>query len=126
MSMEAVGRVPVIDWLMGLTVLACGVATIVSVWRYTARFAGGGASADTGPDDGRGHGERDAPLALPPGPQQGVTARDPIDEELWGIIDSELFRERRSSTTPRSVRIAAQAAGHIGLNASEAKRHFRC
>ena len=109
MSMDAVGRVPFVDWLMGLTVLACGVASIVAVWRYTAQFGAAGTSADADPDVGGGHGERDAPLALPPGPPHVVTAPDPIDDELWGIIDTELFRQRESSTSPRSDRIAAQA-----------------
>jgi methyl-accepting chemotaxis protein len=91
---------------MGLTVLACGVATIIAVWRYAGQL-GAGTSAGEDPDEGGGHGERDVPLALPPGPQNGVAPPDPIDEELWGIIDAERFRQRQRIRTQRP-RIAAQ------------------
>jgi methyl-accepting chemotaxis protein len=108
MSMDAVGRVPILDWLMGLIVLACGVASILAVWRYTARFAGAGTSADAGDDDG-GLEERSVPLALPPGPPVVAAPPDPIDEELWGIIDFEVDRRSEIVERQRTDRIAAQA-----------------
>jgi hypothetical protein len=108
MSMDAVGRVPVADWLMGLTVLACGVASIIAVWRYAGQFGGAGTLPEEGPDEGGGQGERDAPLALPPGPQHGIMPPDTIDEELWGIIDAELSRGRERVAGPRRSRIAAR------------------
>ena len=107
MSMDAVGRVPVADWLMGLTVLACGVASIIAVWRYAGQLGGAGTLADEDPDEGGGHGERAVPLALPPGPQNGVTPPDQIDVELWGIIETELSRERERLARPHRPRIAA-------------------
>ena len=108
MSMDAVGRVALVDWLMGLTVLACGVAAIVAVWRYTDQIGGDGASAVENPDEGGGHGDRDGPLALPPGPPHRATPPDPIDEELWGIIDAERFARRAQASPPPAERIAAR------------------
>jgi hypothetical protein len=111
MSMDAVGRVPIVDWLMGLALLACGVAAIVAVCRYTAQFGAAGPAVDAGPDEGGGHGERDAPLALPPGPPIAATPTDPVDEELWAIIESELFRQSERATSPPTERVAAHEAG---------------
>jgi hypothetical protein len=108
MSMDAVGRVPVVDWLLGLTVLACGVAAIIAVWRYAGSLGGGEAVEDASPDEGGGGAERETPLALPPGPPSVITPPDSIEEELWDIIDDELFRRPERVASPRPDRIAAQ------------------
>ena len=109
MSMDAIGRVPVVDWLMGVAVLACGVVSIIAVWRYAGQLGGTEALADEFPDEGGWHEGRDAPLALPPGPQNGMAPLDQLDEELWAIIDSELSRQERADR-PHRRRIAAQHA----------------
>jgi methyl-accepting chemotaxis protein len=108
MTMEGVGRVPVVDWLMGLTVLACGIAAIVAVWRYADQLGGGFAGAEDEPDEGGGHGEREVPLALPPGPANGISPLDAIDEELWSIIEAEHTRRPAVVSDPRADRIAAR------------------
>ncbi len=110
MSMEAIERVPVADWLLGLAVLACGIAAIVAVWRYCDQLGGVGWVAEEGPDEGGGRGDRTEPLALPPGPSDGVPVPDQIDEELWNIIDAA-ERRRPEVSTPEPERIAARAVG---------------
>ncbi len=111
MSMEAIGRVPVTDWLMGLVVLVCGVVTIVAVWRYADRLSGVGVVMDEGSDEDDGPGNWKAPLALPPGPANDVVVPDHIDEELWRIIETE---HRRPVEPERVERIAARATGPVG------------
>ena len=110
MTMEAIGRVPVTDWLMGLVVLASGVAAIVTVWRYCDRLGGSSMVADEEPDEGGGRSDDKSPLALPPGPGNGVTVPDEIDEELWSIIDTERRRLSERAEPQRADRIAAKAA----------------
>ena len=124
MSMDAVGRVPVADWLMGLVVLVCGVATIVAVWRYADQLGGSGTWADENPDEGGGHGERDAPLELPPGPQNGIVAPDDLDEELWGIIDAEISRQQDRVARPHRPRIAAHHTAPFGRERERGQATF--
>jgi hypothetical protein len=112
MSMDAVGRVPVVDWLMGLVVLACGIAAIAAVWRYADRL--GGSLADEGPEDRGGRDDYDAPLALPPGPANNVPVPDAIDEELWRLIDGERDRVPERVEGERPHRIAAHTSRTIG------------
>ena len=125
MSMEAIERVPVIDWLMGLVVLACGVVAVIAVWRCCDRLGGAGAAADEVPDEGHGRGDWPTPLALPPGPTNGVVLSDQIDEELWKIIDDEERRISEVAETGRTERIAARApgAGGDGNQRSDAVPH---
>lgn len=115
MSMEAIGRVPVTDWLLGLVVLVCGVATIVAVWRYADQLGDSlGLAMDNGPDEGDGPGEPKTPLALPPGPSNGVIQPDQIDEELWSIIEAERRRPVERAEPERVERIAARASEPAG------------
>jgi hypothetical protein len=107
MSAEAVGRVPVVDWLLGLTVLVCGIAAIVAVWRYSNQLTNGLGASDE-PDEGGGHGEGREPLALPPGPTNAQPLADSMDEELWHIIDAELDRLPEKVESPQPDRIAAE------------------
>ena len=109
MSREAIERVPLADWLMGLVVLACGVAAIVAVWRYADRLSGLVPVADDEPDEGGGKGRWDPPLALPPGPALPVVLVDAIDEELWRMIDVERHRLSPPSAPEPARRIAAEA-----------------
>jgi hypothetical protein len=108
MTMDAVRRVPAVDWLMALTVLTCGIAAIVAVWRYADGLVGAGGESEEGPDEGRGRGGWDVPLALPPGPANTLTLVDAIDEELWGIIETERTRLADDSDDRRTERIAAR------------------
>ena len=125
MSMEAIGRVPVIDWLMGVAVLVCGVVAVIAVWRCCDRLGGAGTAADEGPDEGHGRGHWPTPLALPPGPTNGIVLPDQIDEELWKIIDDEQRRTSEVAEPDPTERIAARArgAGGDGNQRSDAIRH---
>ena len=110
MTMEAIGRVPLTDWLMGVGVLISGLVAIVAAWRYADQLGGGLGLALEDGDEGDGPGNRRAPLALPPGPPSG----DVIDEELWSIIDAELRRPTKRSAPPRVERIAAHSGRRHG------------
>ena len=110
MSIDAIERVPVTDWLVGLVVLACGITGIVAVWRYCEQLGGSGLAVDDGPEEGEGPGDWKPPLALPPGPGKRVIVPDPIDEELWNIIDGQDRRLPEGAKPQRVERIAARTA----------------
>lgn len=96
MSAEAIGRVPLSDWLMAVAVLACGVAAIAATWRYT-RFLT--LVDDTG--DG-GLTDKQSPLlALPPGPPNHAPALDDVDRALWELIEGEYARLPQGQRSPR-------------------------
>lgn len=109
MSRAAVERVPIADWLMGLLVLACGVAAIVVAWRYADSLSGAKYVANDDPDEGGGNGRWDPPLALPPGPALRIVPPDAIDEELWALIEAERSRPAEPGTAEPLRRIAAKA-----------------
>lgn len=109
MSLDAIRRVPISDWLMGLTVLMCGVVAVVAAWRYADRLAGAGATSDGGRDEGEGGTDLDPPAALPPGPSNRVVLPDRIDQELWSIIDAERRRLTEATEVDPPERIAARA-----------------
>lgn len=110
MSIDAIGRVPVADWLMGLAVLACGVAAVIAVLRYCDQQRGDFRTAsDDGTDEDGGSKEGEAPLALPPGQSHRAIIPDEIDEELWRMIDAERPRRPAESMQGSVERIAARA-----------------
>lgn len=125
MSMESIERVPVTDWLMGVTVLACGVIAIIAAWRCCDRLGGAATAADEGPDEGRGPGDWPTPLALSPGPSNGVVVPDEVEEELWRMIDDEHRRTSVVAEPERSERIAARARGAVAESSpqSDASPH---
>jgi hypothetical protein len=109
MTMDAIERVPMTDWLMGLVVLGCGVAGIIAVWRYCDQLGGFGAALYEEPNEGDGPGDEKRPLALPSGPSNGRILPDQIDEELWNIIEVERRRISAGASPERVERIAARA-----------------
>lgn len=99
MSGDAIGRVPLTDWLMAVAVLACGVVAIAATWRCTRFMTVATVVDDTG--EGGLRDDREPQLALPPGPPNHVVSLDDVDRALWDLIEEEYAKIPAGERTRR-------------------------
>lgn len=103
MSTEALGRVPLGDWLLAVAVLVCGIVAIAATWRGTRTIV---LSADSG-DGGLGD-AYEPQLALPSGPSNVAPILDDVDRALWDLIESEYAGVTRGEPRRDDVPVPAR------------------